>query len=535
MLDRTGISKTKASLTAALVLLFLFIFICRVAAAADRASELENDISGTLAALAADAGSPKAWASSLGAGDEWYVFAARAHGGLDVSSYGPRALNALAAGAPAAVECQRFALALVAAGCGGDEFVRTTPDLTIGEGGVMSVVFGLHLANNGVCGTRTAEDIVTMLLDLRLPDGGWAVRGDFADVDVTSMAITALSPYYGVLPEVTDGVDAALRLISSKQNERGGFSSFGVENAESSAQVMIALASVGRDPEADADFTKNGTSVVDALAAYRLPDGTYSHTPDGGTNKIATIEALSALIAQKKLLTGGNTSIYIFNDTDADTTAPDTDASFDNDTQSVTTSATSTSGTLPPAENEDAPVSYKTVAVIIIVSGACVISVVLLIRRKRGAVIIVLIVAALAAVVVLIVDIQSPDEYFNDSGIDSGAGNITFSIDCSAVAGKADHIPENGVIVAAFWLGIADGDTVRDATLRVSKQRGILLDFDIAGTYLRGISGIREFDFGDTSGWVYRVNGEYPSVGCGEYTLHDGDVVEWIYTTEVVK
>jgi hypothetical protein len=32
---------------------------------------------------------------------------------------------------------------------------------------------------------------------------------------------------------------------------------------------------------------------------------------------------------------------------------------------------------------------------------------------------------------------------------------------------------------------------------------------------------------------MYKVNGEPPSVGAGEYKLRDGDVIEWHYTTNL--
>ncbi|MGM9626294.1 MAG: DUF4430 domain-containing protein [Eubacteriales bacterium] len=42
-----------------------------------------------------------------------------------------------------------------------------------------------------------------------------------------------------------------------------------------------------------------------------------------------------------------------------------------------------------------------------------------------------------------------------------------------------------------------------------------------------------EFDFGDLSGWIYKVNGETPSVGCGDYVLSDGDEIAWLYTCDL--
>ena len=51
--------------------------------------------------------------------------------------------------------------------------------------------------------------------------------------------------------------------------------------------------------------------------------------------------------------------------------------------------------------------------------------------------------------------------------------------------------------------------------------------------YISGINYLYEFDFGDLSGWMYRVNDTAPSVGCGEYHLSDGDFIEWLYTTDI--
>jgi len=51
--------------------------------------------------------------------------------------------------------------------------------------------------------------------------------------------------------------------------------------------------------------------------------------------------------------------------------------------------------------------------------------------------------------------------------------------------------------------------------------------------YISGINHIYEFDYGELSGWMYRVNGGTPSVGCGSYILSDGDKIEWLYTCEL--
>lgn len=52
--------------------------------------------------------------------------------------------------------------------------------------------------------------------------------------------------------------------------------------------------------------------------------------------------------------------------------------------------------------------------------------------------------------------------------------------------------------------------------------------------YVKKIAGLAEFDHGPGSGWMYAVNGVYPSqTGAGTYLLRPGDVVEWRYTTNL--
>ena len=51
-----------------------------------------------------------------------------------------------------------------------------------------------------------------------------------------------------------------------------------------------------------------------------------------------------------------------------------------------------------------------------------------------------------------------------------------------------------------------------------------------ASVYVKGIGHIYEYDFGPLSGWMYSVNGETPSVGCGSYKPQPGDYIEWRYS-----
>jgi len=49
------------------------------------------------------------------------------------------------------------------------------------------------------------------------------------------------------------------------------------------------------------------------------------------------------------------------------------------------------------------------------------------------------------------------------------------------------------------------------------------------GLYVEGINGRFEFDEGPSSGWVYTVNEERPSVSCDEYEVEADDKIVWEY------
>ena len=53
--------------------------------------------------------------------------------------------------------------------------------------------------------------------------------------------------------------------------------------------------------------------------------------------------------------------------------------------------------------------------------------------------------------------------------------------------------------------------------------------------YVEGIGNLYEFDAGELSGWMYRVNGEFPNFGCSKYILKNGDKVEFVYTCDLGK
>lgn len=145
----------------------------------------------------------------------------------------------------------------------------------------------------------TRQLYVDRILSRQLSDGSWSLSGEGSgDVDVTAMALQALSRYTDQAA-VKLGVDRALVWLSGQQQGDGGFAAKGTANAESCAQVVVALESLDL-PLTDSRFVKNGATVLNALLGYQLPDGSFCHVKDGGSNLMATEQSLYALAAVKR-------------------------------------------------------------------------------------------------------------------------------------------------------------------------------------------------------------------------------------------
>lgn len=136
----------------------------------------------------------------------------------------------------------------------------------------------------------------------------------------------------------------------------------------------------------------------------------------------------------------------------------------------------------------------------------------------------------------------SPDE--PEPPVENSVLTCTVSISCAAIlenfdrlnAEKADLIPADGVLLAPTAVEFTEGESVFDVLKRVCRENKIHMEFSetpvYQSAYIEGIGNLYEFDCGEGSGWMYRVNGEFPNYGCSRYTLADGDTVEWVYTCD---
>ena len=102
---------------------------------------------------------------------------------------------------------------------------------------------------------------------------------------------------------------------------------------------------------------------------------------------------------------------------------------------------------------------------------------------------------------------------------------------------KVDIIPKDGVIFAERTVTFYEGESVFNLLLREMKRKKIHMEFENTpiynSAYIEGIANLYEFDCGELSGWMYKVNDWFPNYGCSRYQLKAGDKVEWVYTCDL--
>lgn len=163
--------------------------------------------------------------------------------------------------------------------------------------------------------------------------------------------------------------------------------------------------------------------------------------------------------------------------------------------------------------------------------------------------------AVLLALAVLIggTNFQTVEEYYltHIDDITEDSETVKISIRCDTVLQNYDSldaalrseefVPRDGVILPETEYVLREGDTVFDILNRAMRYNQIQMEYEgadknsFASVYIEGINYLYAFSCGPLSGWMYRVNGDFPNYGCSRYTLHDGDVIEWVYTCDLGK
>ena len=126
-----------------------------------------------------------------------------------------------------------------------------------------------------------------------------------------------------------------------------------------------------------------------------------------------------------------------------------------------------------------------------------------------------------------------------------GKVTCTIEIRCDTLVGtgklqkeeKESWVPPDGTILKTTTVTVDEGKNVYDVLLNICRNNDIQIDAEYtqmySGYYIKGMNYLYEFDGGDLSGWMYKVNGDFPNYGCSQYTVKNGDAIVWLYTCDM--
>lgn len=394
-----------------------------------------------------------------------------------------------------------------------NEFVKQTANGEVNDKNLMCVIYSLILCGNLDGYKDKCEILAQKIADAQINGKGWSLTGQAPiDVDVTSMALTALSPYRDGHETV---IQKSLSWLSEVQNSDGTYSSYGVKNAESTAQVIIALSSLGINAMGDEAYIKEN-NLMDALMSFETEGGEFSHTLGGKANSRATVQSYFALCS---LILYENNLPYVYSlgHTDRGGVA---DLILNANREQNTD--------INEEKNNPSIIKYILLGVIILAATILIINSFVRASSKKRAFIragVILLATIILSVGVMLIR-KTPKD---DTPPVGEPITVILSIECKNAVGKTDNeYIGDGVIAEQVTLTVPDGCSVLYALNLYCEQNNIHID--AGGGYISGIAHLYERDCSSESGWMYFVNGISPSESVEDYALSDGDKIEIRYT-----
>ncbi|MBQ1352462.1 MAG: DUF4430 domain-containing protein [Firmicutes bacterium] len=140
---------------------------------------------------------------------------------------------------------------------------------------------------------------------------------------------------------------------------------------------------------------------------------------------------------------------------------------------------------------------------------------------------------------------RSSGDSHKDSHKKKTAKYCYFSVTCHTLTAIKDElpdslqklVPDSGVIVRKTKVKLKGGESAFDITKKVLREKKIHISYQgttqYGTAYIEAINNIYEKDVNSRSGWIYKVNGKAPGVGCSAYQIGKNDVIEWAYTCDL--
>lgn len=238
-------------------------------------------------AIVSSGGDPSTWRTATGKPSLIdYLSASAGEYAVDTASTGKLIVTIAAAGLDAGTFGGKDWLALLRS------FAQTPGSYDPGAVGQAWAILALKAA-----GQPVPAEAVTLLKSYQLETGAW--NSAFGpDTDTVAIVLQALIA--GGESKDSEAIRKALAFFETQQNDDGGFpaikpSEWGTDtNANSTANVAMALMAVGQDPAAG-KWKKGAGDPLSALLKLQTGDGKIEFQPGVGSPVMSTVQAIPAL------------------------------------------------------------------------------------------------------------------------------------------------------------------------------------------------------------------------------------------------
>lgn len=252
--------------------------------------------------------------------EDWYVLAMAKMGlKLDYTKYANTLFEVCKDPEPTDVE--QYRRYLTARAMGYDDIPGTAPE-KLKDKGIMSAIYrGYAVAAGRASSSFVYGETQSALIALKLADGGYALMGETSDVDVTAFVLQAYGALLGAQgknaagAELANAVRGGFAVLGKRQSADGGYASFGTENSESGAMVLLALAAFSdEDISAEVRNSVDASALIAATDRFQTAKGGFAHALSDGVasleNDLATAQVMCAYAAYASYLKGASGRLY---------------------------------------------------------------------------------------------------------------------------------------------------------------------------------------------------------------------------------
>ena len=342
----------------------------------------------------------------------------------------------------------------------------------------------------------TRAELKAEILKYKAKDGSfsWSTKdAATGGVDDTAMAIQALAPYYSE-SDIRVAVDGSLAYLKGKLDNDCKY-----DSSEATAQAIIALTELGKDPVAEDGFAKSvARTLITGLTMYEAENGGFKHLlADNRANNMATYQAMQAFEAYRRYVNEDNA---LFDLTDVNL-------------RDTLEKRIAEAGKLKEADYEAALwaelVSAKSVAESVLANDQATDEQLKEAENNLA-----------KAILALRESVKEPDG--GDTPVIPPAGDEYVYL---TVAN-----PNGGYHIYNKQFALKSGATALSLLQETDLNVEVRYYAAYGSSYVVSINGVGEFDMGAQSGWMYKANGSAPEFGASSYVLKAGDKIEWLYT-----